>query len=78
MIRRNYTRSQVGTDYFKSEPKDSKDKKGNYHPIIWKGQQLSNKGFAFYLTGKFGRESFMISLYFMLDIPSGMNYYNSS
>ena len=36
--------------------KDSKDKKGNYHPIIWKGQKLSNKGFAFYLTGKFGRE----------------------
>ena len=36
--------------------KDGKDKKGNYHPIIWKGQQLSNKGFAFYLTGKFGRE----------------------
>ena len=35
--------------------KDSKDKKGNYHPIIWKGQQIANKGFAFYLTGKFGR-----------------------
>ena len=35
--------------------KDSKYK-GKYHPIIWKGQQLSNKGFAFYLTGKFGRE----------------------
>ena len=35
--------------------KDSKDKNGNYHPIIWKGQQLANKGFAFYLTGKFGR-----------------------
>ena len=34
--------------------KDSKYK-GKYHPIIWKGQQLSNKGFAFYLTGKFGR-----------------------
>ena len=35
--------------------KDSKYK-GKYHPIIWKGQQLSDKGFAFYLTGKFGRE----------------------
>ena len=34
--------------------KDSKYK-GKYHPIIWKGQQLSDKGFAFYLTGKFGR-----------------------
>ena len=34
--------------------KDSKYK-GKYHPIIWKGQQLANKGFAFYLTGKFGR-----------------------
>ncbi len=36
--------------------KDSKDRNGNYHPIIWKGKQISNKGFAFYLTGKFGRE----------------------
>ena len=35
--------------------KDSKYK-GKYHTIIWKGQQLSDKGFAFYLTGKFGRE----------------------
>ena len=35
--------------------KDSKNKKGQYNPIIWKGQQLANKGFAFYLTGKFGR-----------------------
>ena len=35
--------------------KDSKYK-GKYHPIIWKGQKLSDKGFAFYLTGKFGRE----------------------
>ena len=35
--------------------KDSKYK-GKYPPIIWKGQQLSDKGFAFYLTGKFGRE----------------------
>ena len=35
--------------------KDSKYK-GKYQPIIWKGQQLSDKGFAFYLTGKFGRE----------------------
>ena len=35
--------------------KDSKDKNGNYHPIIWKGQQLSNKGFAFYLTGKYAK-----------------------
>ena len=36
--------------------KDSKDKKGNYHPIFWEGKQLSNKGYAFYLCGKFGRE----------------------
>ena len=31
--------------------KDSKP----YHPIIWEGQQLSNKGFAFYLTGKYAK-----------------------
>ena len=31
--------------------KDSKP----YHPIIWKGQQLSNKGFAFYLTGRYAK-----------------------
>jgi len=36
--------------------KQNVDKNGNYHPIIWKGQQLANKGFAFYLCGKFGRE----------------------
>ena len=36
--------------------KDSKDKKGNYHPVFWEGKQLSNKGYAFYLCGKFGRE----------------------
>ena len=36
--------------------KDSKDKNGNYHPIIWKGKQLANKSYAFYLCGKFGRE----------------------
>ena len=35
--------------------KDSKDKNGNYHPIKWEGQQLSNKGFAFYLTGKYAK-----------------------
>ena len=35
--------------------KDSKDKNGNYHPIIWEGQQLSDKGFAFYLTGKYAK-----------------------
>ena len=35
--------------------KDSKDRNGNYHPIIWEGQQLSNKGFAFYLTGKYAK-----------------------
>jgi len=34
--------------------KDSKYK-GNYHPIIWEGQQLSNKGFAFYLTGRYAK-----------------------
>ena len=30
--------------------KDSKDRNGNYHPITWEGQQISNKGYAFYLT----------------------------
>tara|TARA_R100000734_G_C3272639_1_gene68236 strand:+ start:126 stop:686 length:561 start_codon:yes stop_codon:yes gene_type:complete len=35
--------------------KDSKDRNGNYHPIRWNGQQLSNKGFAFYLTGKYAK-----------------------
>jgi len=33
--------------------KDSKDRNGNYHPIIWKGKEISNKGFAFYLTGRY-------------------------
>ncbi len=36
--------------------KDSKDKKGNYHPIKWKGYTLKDKGMAFYLTAKFGKE----------------------
>ena len=36
--------------------KDSKDKNGNYHPIFWEGQQLSNKGFAFYLTGRYAKK----------------------
>ena len=31
--------------------KDSKP----YHPIIWEGQQISNKGFAFYLTGRYAK-----------------------
>ena len=31
--------------------KDSKP----YHPIIWEGKQLSNKGFAFYLTGRYAK-----------------------
>ena len=35
--------------------KDSKDRNGNYHPIIWEGQQISNKGFAFYLTGRYAK-----------------------
>ena len=35
--------------------KDSKDRKGNYHPIFWEGQQISNKGFAFYLTGRYAK-----------------------
>ena len=34
--------------------KDSKYK-GKYHPIFWEGQQLSNKGFAFYLTGRYAK-----------------------
>ena len=35
--------------------KDSKDKKGNYHPIIWEGKEISNKGYAFYLTGRYAK-----------------------
>ena len=35
--------------------KDSKDRNGNYPPIPWKGQTLSDKGFAFYLTGKYAK-----------------------
>ena len=31
--------------------KDSKP----YHPIFWEGRQLSNKGFAFYLTGRYAK-----------------------
>ena len=32
--------------------KDSKYK-GKYHPIIWEGKEISNKGYAFYLTGRY-------------------------
>ena len=35
---------------------NAKDKKGNYHPIYYNGELLSNKSYAFYLCGKFGRE----------------------
>ena len=35
--------------------KDSKDRNGNYHPIFWEGQQISDKGFAFYLTGRYAK-----------------------
>ena len=35
--------------------KDSNDRNGNYHPIIWEGQQISDKGFAFYLTGRYAK-----------------------
>ena len=35
--------------------KDSKDRNGNYDPIYWKGQKMTNKGFAFYLTGKYAK-----------------------
>ena len=35
--------------------KDSKDRNGNYHPIIWEGKEISNKGFAFYLTGRYAK-----------------------
>ena len=31
--------------------KDSKP----YHPIKWEGEQISNKGFAFYLTGRYAK-----------------------
>ena len=34
--------------------KDSKYK-GKYHPIIWEGKEISNKGFAFYLTGRYAK-----------------------
>ena len=33
--------------------KDSKDRHGNYHPIIWEGKEISNRGYAFYLTGRY-------------------------
>ena len=36
-------------------PKDSKNRKGQYNPITWKGQQISDKGFAFYLTGRYAK-----------------------
>ena len=36
--------------------KDSKDRNGNYHPIKWEGREISNKGFAFYLTGKYAKQ----------------------
>jgi DNA mismatch repair protein MutH len=35
--------------------KDSKDRNGNYHPIIWEGKEISNKGYAFYLTGRYAK-----------------------
>ena len=35
--------------------KDSKDRHGNYHPIIWEGKEISNKGYAFYLTGRYAK-----------------------
>ncbi len=35
--------------------KDSKDRNGNYHPIKWEGKEISNKGFAFYLTGRYAK-----------------------
>ena len=35
--------------------KDSKDRNGNYHPIKWEGKEISNKGYAFYLTGRYAK-----------------------
>ena len=35
--------------------KDGKDRNGNYHPIKWEGKEISNKGFAFYLTGRYAK-----------------------
>ena len=35
--------------------KDSKDRHGNYHPIKWEGKEISNKGYAFYLTSKYAK-----------------------
>ena len=29
--------------------------KGKYHPIIWEGKEISNKGYAFYLTGRYAK-----------------------
>jgi len=35
--------------------KASKSKTGNYTPLMFAGQQLKNKGMAFYLCGQFGK-----------------------
>ena len=35
--------------------KDSKDRHGNYHPIKWEGKEISNKGYAFYLTANYAK-----------------------
>ena len=35
--------------------KDSKDRNGHYHPIMWEGKEISNKGFACYLTGRYAK-----------------------
>jgi len=35
--------------------KASKSKTGNYTPLMFTGQQLKNKGMAFYLCGQFGK-----------------------
>ena len=35
--------------------KASKSKAGNYTPLMFAGQQLKNKGMAFYLCGQFGK-----------------------
>jgi len=36
--------------------KASKSKNGNYTPLMFAGQQLKDKGMAFYLCGRFGKE----------------------
>jgi DNA mismatch repair protein MutH len=40
-------------EYLQIRTKDSKDASGSYHPIKFKGRQISNKNYAFYLRKQF-------------------------